>query len=310
MRHPFNPNRIIFYIALLGFAVGQSQATAGTETSSAPNAEKIAAAPNSDKALTGIASADVAPSRLWGAFHHQLEAASLATASIDDRRFEAVVELPEANVSMDVDWDEATGGARLRWRAPSPEAARAATSFAAAVATRSNAEPRHNHLCRGDHADDFPEPSLEGPPTCRGGTGQFSSALLELEKCGDYESALRILSACSKEKHAGGLIRLAWFYENGLGVPQRPERMTEYLRQAASSSTPGYPELAKVQYATALYFGIGTPQDRTLALRLFRDLAAAGNQDAKDFVQNGYHTAWRRQDGSVFRDEEWGHQER
>lgn len=250
--------------------------------------------------------ADVAPVRLWRAFRHQLEADRLAATQVDGQRFEASVKLPGAgDVQVDIDWDEATGGARLLWRAASPAAARAAAGWMARVTERAAGEAQDNHLCRGDHPDDLPEPSLDGPASCHAGTGQFSSALFELEKCGDYESALRILAACVREQHAGGLIRLAWFYENGLGVPQRPERMTEYLRQAAGGTTPAYPETARVQYATALYFGIGTRHDRDRALRLMRASARAGNRDAAHFLRYGYHTAWRRQDGSVYADPDW-----
>ena len=143
-----------------------------------------------------------------------------------------------------------------------------------------------------------------GTLTCGGGGGQFASALFELEKCGDYESALRILAACVKENHAGGLIRLAWFHENGLGVPQRPEQMTKYLRQAAESTTPGYAESARVHYATALYFGIGIPVDRKSALQLFRQTANAGEADAIHFLAHGYSAAWRNPDGSFLKDPE------
>lgn len=250
--------------------------------------------------------ADVVPARAWRAFHHQADSDGLEISRADDQRFEATVRLPAAgDVRVDVDWDETTGGSRLAWRTDSPAGSAAAAEWMTKVAARARDEARDNHLCRGEHPDALPEPSLEGPPTCSAGTGQFSSALFELEKCGDFESALHILAACVREQHAGGLIRLAWFFENGLGVPQRLEHMTEYLRQAAGASTPGYPETAKVQYATALYFGIGTAPDREQALRLLRESARAGNRDAAHFLRYGYHTAWRRQDGSVYADPDW-----
>ena len=60
-----------------------------------------------------------------------------------------------------------------------------------------------------------------------------------------------------------------------------------------------------MQYATALYFGIGTPPDREQALRMFRELAKDGNADAVHFLRHGYHTAWRQQDGSLYVDPDW-----
>lgn len=253
-----------------------------------------------------VVAADVAPVRAWRAFRRQLDADSLAAPRIDEQRFEATVSLPGAGeVQVDIDWDERSGGSRLAWRTASPAAASAAAGWMARIAERARGEAQDNHLCRGDHPGDLPEPSMEGPVSCSAVTGRFSSALFELEKCGDYESALRILAACVKERHGGGLIRLASFYENGMGLPQREERMTEYLRQAAESATPGYAATARVQYATALYFGIGTPPDRQRAVSLLDEAARAGNQDAAHFLRHGYHTAWRRQDGGFYADPGW-----
>lgn len=255
-----------------------------------------------EPAASVVMLADVVPVRVWRAFNHQLASDGLAATRSDGQRFEASVPLPGAGeMEVDIDWDEATGGSVLRWRSPSP----AAAGWMARVAERARGEAQDNYLCRGEHPEALPEPSLEGTASCNAGTGQFSSALFELEKCGDFESALRILAACVRERHAGGLIRLAWFFENGLGVPQRPERMTEYLRQAAASTMPSYPETARVQYATALYFGIGIPPDRERALSLLRTSARAGNPDAAHFLRHGYHTAWRRQDGRVYADPDW-----
>lgn len=266
-------------------------------------------APGADAAAVNVpasslVAADVAPARTWRALHRQLEADGLTATRIDEQRFEATVTLPGAGeVQLGIDWDERSGGSRLAWHTGAQEGAGAAAAWMEQVAARARGERQENHLCRGEHPSSLPEPSMEGAASC--GTGRFSSALFELEKCGDYESALTILAACVKEQHAGGLLRLAWFYENGLGLPQRPERMTEYLREAAASTTPGYPEQARVQYATALYFGVGTPPDRERALRMFRELAQAGNQDAIHFLRHGYHAAWRRQDGSLYADPDW-----
>lgn len=247
---------------------------------------------------------DIAPTRVWQAFRHQIAADGNVLRQADHRRFEATLNLPEAgDIQLSADWDEVRGGTRLTWQPLTP----ASAAWMARLAARATTEPRDNYLCGGDHSkpEDLPEATLSGNLSCGGGGGQLASALFELEKCGDYESALKILTACVKENHAGGLIRLAWFYENGLGVPRRLEQMTRYLRLAANSTTPGYRETAKVQYATALYFGIGSKVDRNSALRLFREAAQAGESDATHFLRHGYSTAWRPLDGGFYADPEW-----
>lgn len=247
---------------------------------------------------------DAAPTRVWQALQHQMAAEGITPLQANHQRFEASLALPKTGeVYLDVAWDEASGGTRLSWTPAAP----ASAEWMARLATRAASEPRENYLCGGQDSNpaDLPEDSLSGAPSCGGGGGQLASALFELEKCGDYESALRILAACVRENHAGGLIRLAWFHENGLGVPQRPEQMTKYLRQAAESTTPGYTESARVQYATARYFGIGIPVDRSHALQLFRQAAKAGEADAIHFLAHGYSAAWRDQAGNFLRDPEW-----
>lgn len=247
---------------------------------------------------------DTAPARVWQALQHRLTTDRDRLVRADHQRFEATLNLPGAGeVQVGADWDEVQGGTRLTWQPSTP----ASAAWMAQLAARAASEPRDNYLCGGDHSqpEDLPEAALSGPPSCGGGGGQLASALFELEKCGDYESALKILTACVRENHAGGLIRLAWFYENGLGVPRRLEQMTKYLRLAATSPTPGYRETAKVHYATALYFGIGSAVDRAGALRLFREAAAAGEGDAIHFLRHGYSTAWRGQDGGFYADPEW-----
>lgn len=247
---------------------------------------------------------DIAPTRVWQALQHQMAADGITPLQANHQRFEVSLALPRTGeVNLDVAWDEVSGGTLLSWRPAAP----ASAEWMARLATRAASEPRENYLCggQGSNPADLPEASLSGTLTCGGGGGQLASALFELEKCGDYESALKILAACVKEKHAGGLIRLAWFHENGLGVPQRPEQMTKYLRQAAESTTPGYQESARVLYASALYFGIGIPVDRKSALQLFRQAANAGEADAIHFLAHGYSAAWRNQDGSFLKDPEW-----
>ncbi|MCZ4307003.1 sel1 repeat family protein [Zoogloeaceae bacterium G21618-S1] len=253
----------------------------------------------------------VAPERAWRALLGQLDNDQLRErAQLDLNRFEGRLHLPEAGVvDVSVDWDAATGGTHLSWRVPNAQNTHraAAGRWMQRVADAAPRLPRPNHLCQG------PEPAANGPDadtytgkaSCSFGTGHFSSALFELEKCGDYESALVILAACVREGHAGGLVRLAQFFESGLGVPRRPERMTDYLRQAVASHTPGYSDGARVQYATALYFGVGTAPDRDAALRLFNTAAAAGDRDARNFLAHGVHYAWRREDGSVYADPAW-----
>lgn len=251
---------------------------------------------------------DVAPVRAWQALQRQAEADALPVLAQDADRFETTLQLPGAGpVHIGVDWDAQGGGSHLQWQTDGTDPQLAA-DWMARVAQRALAMPPDNPLCQGPQAT--PEALAEAEtghqaPTCRYGAGQFSSALFELEKCGDFESSLKILSACVAEKHAGGLIRLASFYDNGYGVPRRPERMTEFLRQAAESDTPGYSEIGRLHYATALYFGVGVAADRAQGRALFESLAAAGNADARSFLATGRHSAWLRPDGTPYVDPLW-----
>ncbi|HEY1101989.1 MAG TPA: hypothetical protein VGE70_01085 [Burkholderiaceae bacterium] len=252
---------------------------------------------------------DVAPVRAWLALQQQAHADALPVLAEDAARFEATLRLPDAGVvHIGVDWDERGGGSRLQWQGEAGADPRTFANWIARVAQRAVATPPENPLCQGQQAT--PEALAEAgagqqAPTCRYGAGQFSSALFELEKCGDFESSLKILAACVAEKHAGGLIRLASFYDNGYGVPRRPERMAEFLRQAGESDTPGYAEMGRLHYATALYFGVGVPGDRVRARALFESLAAAGNADARSFLATGQHSAWLRPDGTPYVDPLW-----
>lgn len=238
---------------------------------------------------------EVSPERLWRAV---LEQPELDAASVDGRRFRAEVRAaPDAGWAIDVDWDERSGGAVLR----STPASATARAWAERVAARAQALPHINKYCRGPNPDlTVPEPSIDAAHSCD--HGNFSSAIHELEKCGDHETTLRLLSACLRSGHAAGLIRIAQLYQTGMGVPQRDERATHFLALAARSATPGYARSAKVLYATALYFGEGIPADQPAALALFREAAAEGDRDASLFLAEGWHAAARRLDGTLYRD--------
>lgn len=238
----------------------------------------------------------VSPERLWRAVVEQPELQRDGT--LDLRRYEGrAVGAGGVSWTLDVDWDEVSGGAWLRTTPASPEA----KAWVARVAERAKDLPHLNRYCRGGNPDlSVPEPSVDAARSCD--HGNFSSAIHELEKCADHETTLRLLSACMRSGHAAGLVRIAQRYDNGLGLPQRPERATHFLALAARSSTPGYSLGASVMYATALYFGEGVPADRPQALTLFRRAAQAGDVDARTFLAEGWHTAMRRPDGTLYRD--------
>lgn len=251
-----------------------------------------AAAPGAERVV------DVSPERLWRAVIEQPE---LDAGSVDGRRFRAEVRAaPDVGWTIDVDWDERSGGAVLR---SVPHSA-AAEAWAERVAARAQALPHINKYCRGPTPDlTVPEPSIDAAHSCD--HGNFSSAIHELEKCGDHETTLRLLATCLRSGHAAGLIRIAQLYQTGMGVPQRDERATHFLALASRSATPGYARSAKVLYATALYFGEGVPADKPAALALFRQAAAEGDRDASLFLAEGWHAAARRLDGTLYRDPDY-----
>lgn len=248
---------------------------------------------------------DVGPERVWTAL--ALRAGDALAG--DARRYEGRLSLAgAAPVEVSVDWDEHSGLTRLKWSDAGAAAPRLA-GWMEGVAADAARQRHRNRYCRGlepdPRHDHIPEPSIDAATHCGMGTGNFSSALLELEKCGDHETTLRLLSICSREGHAGGLVRIAQLYEVGSGVPQRPERMAHFLARAADAGGTGYHAAARTLYATALYFGVGTAPDRPRALALFRSAAALGDADAAAFLQTGTHSAWRRLDGSLYRDPDY-----
>lgn len=236
----------------------------------------------------------VGPERTWQAVVAQPE---VAADSADRRRFTASARQGDQAWRVDVDWDERSGGTRLRMAPDGP----AAQAWADRVAAAAESLPQVNRYCRGEHPDlSVPEPSIDAAHSCD--PGNFSSAIHELEKCGDHETTLRLLAMCVRSGHAAGLIRIAQLYETGIGVPQRPERAVQFLALGAASGTPGYSRSAKVLWATALYFGDGAAVNRPRALALFREAAAEGDPDARQFLAAGWHAASRRTDGTLYRD--------
>ncbi len=250
------------------------------------------------------------PARVWRALHLQLDEPGPVHAQvvrIDDDRFEARVR-PDASrfivIDLDVDWDVGTGGTRLRWSADAPQAQVAAAGWVQRLIGRAHQLRASNLLCRGPNPapDEIEAAQIEIPTSCEYSTGHFSTALFELEKCGDFDTALQIMADCVTRRHAGGLIRLSQYFDLGYGVPKRPERVVEFLRQAMDSDNEGYARLARLHYATALHFGLGVASDRVEARRLFEALAAEGQADAQEFLRMGHHGAWLKPDGQRFRD--------
>lgn len=250
------------------------------------------------------------PERVWRAVHQVLAdpgAGRAEVLALDDGRYEARLRLETlagAELRLDVDWDTRTGGTRLRWSATAPGAQAHAAAWVQRLAERAGRLRASNQLCRGPHptAEEIEAAQIEIPASCEYSTGHFSTALFELEKCGDFDTALQIMADCVTRRHAGGLIRLSQYFDLGYGVPKRPERVVEFLRQAMDSDNEGYARLARLHYATALHFGLGVAPDRAAARRLFEDLAREGQADAQEFLRLGHHGAWLRPDGQRFRD--------
>lgn len=250
------------------------------------------------------------PERVWRALHQALADRSTGGAEVlvlDDGRYEARLRpqaLAGADLHLDVDWDSRTGGTRLRWSATAPGAQAQAAAWVQRLAERAGRLRAGNQLCRGPHptAEEIEAAQIEIPASCEYSTGHFSTALFELEKCGDFDTALQIMADCVKRRHAGGLIRLSQYFDLGYGVPRRPERVVEFLRLAMDSDNEGYARLARLHYATALHFGLGVAPDRVAARRLFEQLAREGQTDAQEFLRLGHHGAWLRPDGQRFRD--------
>lgn len=250
------------------------------------------------------------PERVWRAVHLQLSEPGpwqAAAVRLDERRYEARVRPGAAasfEMALDVDWDAGSGGTRLRWALDSSESAGEAQAWVQRLVDRASQLRAGNLLCRGP--DPAPEEieaaQIEIPASCEYSTGHFSTALFELEKCGDFDTALKIMADCVQRRHAGGLIRLSQYFDLGYGVPRRPERVAEFLRLAMDSDNEGYARLARLHYATALHFGLGVPADQQAARRLFEALAREGQADAQEFLRQGHHGAWLRPDGQRFRD--------
>lgn len=250
------------------------------------------------------------PERVWRAVHLQLAEPGPGQAEavhLDEQRYEARVRPGAAastDITLDVDWDTATGGTRLRWTVPSSRSQGDAQAWVQRLVDRARQLRAGNLLCRGPNPapEDIEAAQIEIPASCEYSTGHFSTALFELEKCGDFDTALQIMADCVQRRHAGGLIRLSQYFDLGYGVPKRPERVAEFLRLAMDSDNQGYARLARLHYATALHFGLGVATDRPAARRLFEDLAREGQADAQEFLRLGHHGAWLRPDGQRYRD--------
>lgn len=249
------------------------------------------------------------PERVWRAVNETLADRNVDAGDVlerSDDRFELRIRpagASGAGVLLDVDWDVRSGGTRLRWSAPLGDQARAG-AWVQRLTDRAGRLRASNLLCRGPNpsSEEIEAAQIEIPASCEYSTGHFSTALFELEKCGDFDTALQILADCVTRRHAGGLIRLSQYFDLGYGVPKRPERVVEFLRLAMDSDNEGYARLARLHYATALHFGLGVVADRPAARRLFEDLAREGQADAQEFLRLGHHGAWLRPDGQRYRD--------
>lgn len=259
----------------------------------------------------------MAPERVWRVVQQQLKRAEAPTpVTLDDERFEAHLvwktKAPastehRSSLRLDVDWDVESGGTRLRWSSDAPTDIKAQPNavqkWLQELLMHAQQSRADNLLCRGPHPtpEEIEAAQIEIPGNCRYSTGHFSSALFELEKCGDFDTALQIMSDCVKQAHSGGLIRLSHYFDMGYGLPKRPERALAFLKMAMDGSDEGYAQLARLHYATALHFGIGIAPDPASARYLFQKLADQGQPDAQEFLLLGHHGAWLRPDGQRYR---------
>ncbi len=243
------------------------------------------------------------PVRIWQAVVQHAD----RSAQLDNDRFEGITRLAGGAIRVWVDWDDTRGGSKLAWQvaAGHPDPAKIEQWLDSVAQTAARRYPP-NRFCRGlqpDPANDHvPEPSLAAATDCGVSVGNFSSTMLDVEKCGDYETTLNVLAACIRDGHAGAMIQASQMYESGAGLPRKMERSTAMLARAAKAHTPGYRLNGMTLYATALYFGVGIMADRTAAIALFESAARAGDRDAAQFLRTGSHSAWRRVDGHLFRD--------
>ena len=107
------------------------------------------------------------------------------------------------------------------------------------------------------------------------------------EKTGDHESAMAIFNDCIERwEDVYSMIWLAQMYEAGVSIPQDLQRSTALMKRGAHVHDPaGYATLARYHYSKALYFGIGTEQDREEAVRWLRLAALEGLPDASEFMK-------------------------
>lgn len=117
-----------------------------------------------------------------------------------------------------------------------------------------------------------------------------------LAKCGDYENALTIFDKCIAANYAGAMVWKALLLEEGAGIAQNSGQAAELLHRASQSEDPFYAAIGKMHYATALHLGRGVPKDEAAAREWFQAAAAQGSEEAREFLQTGYHTGHRELD--------------
>lgn len=118
-----------------------------------------------------------------------------------------------------------------------------------------------------------------------------------LEKCGDHENALKIFDKCIAAGYPGAMIWKALLLEEGAGIAQDSAAAAKLLHRAALSDDPAYAAIGKMHYATALHLGRGVPKDEAAARQWFRAAAAQGSEEAREFLETGYHTGHRELNG-------------
>ena len=97
--------------------------------------------------------------------------------------------------------------------------------------------------------------------------------------------------------YAGAMIWKALLLDEGAGVEQDLPRAAELFHRAAVSGDTSYGPIGKMHYATVLYLGRGVEKDQAEAMKWFQAAADEGSEEAREFLNTGYHTGYRDQNG-------------
>ena len=112
------------------------------------------------------------------------------------------------------------------------------------------------------------------------------------DKTGDHATAIRIFEDCIERwNDVYSMIWLAQIYESGVGVNRDLQKSTALMQQGAEQEDEaGYASLARYHYGVALYEGLGTAVDKTLARHYLKRAAQEGIPDACEYLQQPHES--------------------